>query len=173
MQSSENELVSNIMCSEKQKSCLCCGSLIFYLSSSLCGEASGLFMLGRSFLQLLTGSHSRSRARWCHTGMLGFQYVLSQSVWRYSYLGILPLPGVPAYPCISLPTLQSLSGGHLLFLPPYSLPSPPAPFCYLFFFSFGNFPFSIYGLQSLPPNPTPELPPHNRIMRGLWPRLAN
>lgn len=56
----------------------------------------------------------------------GLQHVLAQTVWRYSYLGRLPLPGPPAHPCISLPTLENLGGGHLLFLPPpYPLPSPP------------------------------------------------
>lgn len=101
--------------------------LLSSLSSSFCGEASGLFMPGRSRLQLPTESHSRSRAT---QACLGLQHVLSQSVRRYSCSGLFPLPGPPAHLCISLPTLENLGGGHLLFLPsPYPLPSPPAPFC--------------------------------------------
>ena len=77
----------------------------------------------------------------------GLQHVLAQTVWRYSYLGRLPLPGPPAHPCISLPTLENLGGGHLLFLPPpYPLPSSPRPILLtepLFFSPFGDFPSSI------------------------------
>ena len=64
-------LVNDILCSEEQKLCLCCWSLLFSLSSSFCGEASGLFMPWRSLLQLPTGTHSRSRAQGCHTSMPG------------------------------------------------------------------------------------------------------
>lgn len=43
--------------------------ILAFLSPRLCGETSGLFMLGRSFLQLPTGSHSRAQR--CHTGVPG------------------------------------------------------------------------------------------------------
>ena len=64
-------LVNDILCSEEQKLCVCCWSLLFSLSSSFCGEASRLFTPGRSLLQLPTGTHSRSRERGCHPSMPG------------------------------------------------------------------------------------------------------
>lgn len=87
-------------------------------SFSLCGEVSGLSMLGRSLLHSPQGVIQEAGHSDAIQARLGYQHVLSQSVWRYSYLRIPPLPGAPAYPCISILTLEKLSDGHLLFLPP-------------------------------------------------------
>lgn len=72
---------------------------------------------------------------------------------RYGYLGIPPLPGAPANPCISLPTLGNLCGSHLLFLlppgPPHSIPTLDSMRKTYF-----SFPPLSLGFMSFPANPT-------------------
>lgn len=128
---------------------------------------------GRSFLQIPTGSHSRSWAHWGHPGMPG--------------VSACPLPK-----CVKVQLFKDSSStrgpSSSLFLSCYSgnsqwwpcvvsasrIFSPFSPCLILLteplFFSFRNFPFSIYGLHSLPQIPTPHLLSH---YRGMWPRLAN
>lgn len=172
MQSSANELVSNIMCREKQRSCLCCWSLIFYLSSSFCGEALGLFVLGGSFLQLPTGNHLRSRACWYHTGMPGISACpLPKRVKVQLFKDSSSTRG----PSLSL-YFSSYSGKSQWWpsvVSPSSIFSPFAPCPILLLehlFSFGNFPFPTYGPHSLPlpppsslsaPEPPPQLCDHS------------
>lgn len=72
---------------------------------------------------------------------------------RYSYLGTPPLPGAPANPYISLPTLGNLCGSHLLFLlppgPPHSIPTLDSMRKTYF-----SFPPLSLGFMSFPANPT-------------------
>lgn len=166
------------MCREKQRSCLCCWSLIFYLSSSFCGEALGLFVLGGSFLQLPTGNHLRNRACWYHTGMPG--------------ISACPLPKrvkVQLFKDSSFTRGPSLSlyfssySGKSQWWPSVVSPSPifspfsPCPILlleHLFFFWKLSFlhlwtaqPSSATSLLPLSPwTPTPT-------MKGMWHRLAN
>lgn len=77
--------------------------------------------------------------------------MFSQSVWRYSYLRILSLPGAPAYPIFFFPLWKSSVVAICCFCLPHSLPllSHPILLTKPLFFSFGNFPSSIYGLHRL------------------------
>lgn len=98
--------------------------------------------------------------------------MFSPSVWRYSYLRILSLSGGPSLSLLFLPTLEKLTGGHLLFLPspipPPSLPPHSVNKTSFFFFFFWKLSFLSMDCIDFSTTPTS----HSRMLRGMWPILA-